>query len=123
MSRRAVLILSDDALAAALLGAAAELAGNAVHFPHPDEAARAALLRTRPVLALVDCAHDDACCEAFVGPAIMTGAQVVLVRTPHAPRDPGALASHPGVMVLDLPRDLARLHALLETSPGVGRQP
>lgn len=78
MSRQDVLILSADALAAALIGAAVELAGHQPHFPGFHEAARTALRRVRPRLVIVDCDHNDACAESFVGPAFMTGAQVLL---------------------------------------------
>jgi len=78
LSRQDVLILSADALAAALVGAAVELAGHQPHFPESHEAARTALRRVRPRLVVVDCDHRDACAEAFVGPALMTGAQLLL---------------------------------------------
>src|SRR3954471_24023298 len=60
VSRQAVLIISSDPLAAALLGAAVELAGHQPHFVRTEERARAALLRARPRLVLVDCDHDEA---------------------------------------------------------------
>jgi hypothetical protein len=72
------LILSEDALAAALLGSAVELAGHRPHFPEPQEAARDALRRVRPGLVVVESDHADGGTEAFLGPAIMTGARVVL---------------------------------------------
>jgi len=78
LSRHDVLILSADALAAALLGAAVELAGHQPHFPETNEVAREALRRVRPRLVVVDCDHKDACAESFVGPALMTGAQLLL---------------------------------------------
>ena len=80
-TRVPVLVLSSDPLAAALVGAAIELAGHAPRFPLADEAPRAALLRVRPRLVVIDCDHEDACSDSFIGPALMTGSRVLLVRS------------------------------------------
>jgi hypothetical protein len=105
VSRHAVLILSADTLAAALLGAAVELAGHQPHFPEPLEAARAALRRVRPRLVVVDCEHTDACSESFVGPALMTGAQLLLFDS-HKRGDGGVtVARRLGLDVVHLPED------------------
>jgi hypothetical protein len=103
VSPHAVLILSSDPLAAALLGAAVELAGHAPRFSTEGELPRAALLRLRPRLVLVDCDHDDACSDAFLGPAIMTGAKVLIFRSRRSSRDVADLAARMQVMLVDLP--------------------
>jgi hypothetical protein len=108
-----VLVFSSDALAAALLGAAIELAGHEPHFPQPNESARSALLRVRPRLAVIDCDHEDACSDAFVGPALMTGSELLLFRSRRTRRDVGDLAERLGVPVLDMPADHERLTQLL----------
>ncbi len=113
VSRHDVLIFSADPLAAALLGAAVELAGHAPHFPQPREAARAALLRTRPRLALIDCDHEEACAESFVGPALMTGAKVQLFRSRRTKRDVSELARRLELSVVDLPMEHEALPILL----------
>lgn len=106
MSRHAALIFSSDPLAAALLGAAVELAGHAPHYPLPNgEAARAALLRTRPRLVLIDCDHEESCSDAFVGPALMTGARILLFRSRHTVRDVSDLARRLDLEVLEMPAD------------------
>ncbi|MDQ3950360.1 MAG: hypothetical protein M3282_08430, partial [Gemmatimonadota bacterium] len=79
MKRSAVLIFSEDPLAAALIGAAAELVGFAPTFPTHAESPRDALLRERPRLVLVDCDHEAACSPSFFGPVLMTGARVMLI--------------------------------------------
>src|SRR6478609_8179413 len=61
VSRSPVLVLSSDPLAAALLGAAIELAGLAPRFPQSAESPRNALLRVRPRLVFIDCDHEDGC--------------------------------------------------------------
>ena len=105
MNRRDVLILSADALAAALLGAAVELAGHQPHFPEPHERARDALRRVRPRLVVVDCDHEDACADAFVGPALMTGAQLLLFDS-HRRADRSVTAARRlGLDVVHLPED------------------
>jgi hypothetical protein len=105
VSRHDVLILSTDALAAALLGAAVELAGHQPHFPETEEAARVALRRVRPRLVVVDCDHADACTEAFVGPALMTGARLLLFDSKrHGDRGVG-VARRLGLDVVHLPED------------------
>lgn len=103
VSFRAVLIFSSDPLAAALLGAAVELAGHAPHFAGKDEAARAALMRVRPRLALIDCDHEESCSDEFVGPALMTGARVLLFRSRDNQRDMAELADRLALRVIDMP--------------------
>ena len=113
MSRDPVLVLSADPLAAALLGAAIELAGLAPRFPHPDEAARAALLRIRPSLVLIDCDHEDGCSDAFIGPALMTGSRVLLFKSRRTRRDVTELTGRLGVRVMDMPMEHESLTQVL----------
>jgi hypothetical protein len=117
VSRHDVLILSTDPLAAALLGAAVEFAGRAPRFALPAEGARAALLRLRPGAVVIDCDHDEACSDAFVGPALMTGARVHFVRSGRTRRDVAATARRLGVRVIDLPLEHETLASLLEDLP------
>jgi hypothetical protein len=108
-----VLVLSSDPLAAALLGAAIELAGYAPDFPHATESARVALLRARPRLVVVDCDHEEGCSDAFVGPALMTGSRVLLFRSHRTERDASALSTRLGLRVAEMPMDHAALSRLL----------
>ena len=103
-----VLILSVDPLAAALLGAAVELAGHAPAFSQDGESSRAALLRVRPRVALLDCDHEESCSEAFVGPALMTGARVVLFRSRRT-RPSSDFAHRMGLAVIILPDGVEQL--------------
>lgn len=114
MSRAAVLVLSFDPLSAALLGAAIELAGHAPHFPLPEEQARTALLRVRPRLVVVDCDHEDACSEGFVGPALMTGSRVLLFRSRRTRRDMSELSERLGLRVVEMPMEHEPLGRLLD---------
>src|SRR6185503_16019548 len=99
-----VLVISSDPLAAALLGAAIELAGHAPRFPQSDESPRGALLRVRPRLVVIDCDHEDACTEAFVGPALMTGSQVLLFRSRRTRRDVSEMVDRLGLRTVDITR-------------------
>jgi hypothetical protein len=103
VSRDAVLVLSEDPLAAALLAAATELAGYAPRFPLPNEPSRTALRRVRPGLVLVDCDHTEACTDEFVGPALMTGSRVLLFRSPRTRRDVSGLSARIGLRVAEMP--------------------
>lgn len=105
MGSHAVLIFSADPVAAALLGAAVELAGHAPQFPRQDESARIALRRVRPGLTLIDCDHGEACSDAFVGPALMTGAKVLLFRSSRTRLDARDVSKRLDVRVIDLPTD------------------
>lgn len=105
MSRQAVLIFSPDPLAAALLGAAVELAGHTPHFARQDEPARSALLRVRPRLVLIDCDHEESCCDEFVGPALMTGSRVLLFRGHRTRSDKREFATRLSLRIMDMPSD------------------
>lgn len=112
VSRHAVLIFSFDPLAAALLGAAVELASHVPHFARQGEAARSALLRVRPQLVLIDCDHEESCSDEFVGPALMTGARVILFRSRRTERDMSEFAERLSLRTIDMPAehdDLTRL--------------
>jgi hypothetical protein len=112
VKRSAVLIFSEDPLAAALIAAAVELAGLEPAFPTPRETPRDALLRLRPRLVLADADHDGACAPDFLGPALMTGARVLLLESARTRRDTAGIATHFGVRSISLPADadtIARL--------------
>jgi len=111
--RQPVLVLSTDPLAAALIGAAIELAGFAPRFPHSDEPPRAALLRVRPRLVVVDCDHEDACSDGFIGPALMTGSRVLLFRSRRTRRDVSELTKRLGLRVMEMPIEHEPLTRLL----------
>jgi hypothetical protein len=113
VSLHPVLIFSSDPVAAALLGAAVELAGHIPHFARRDEPARNALLRVRPRLVLIDCDHEESCSDEFVGPALMTSARVFLFRSHHTRRDMGEFAARLSLRVVTMPLDNELLTELL----------
>jgi hypothetical protein len=113
VTRSAVLILAEDPLAAALIGAAVELIGFEPAFATDGEPLRGALMRVRPRLVLVDCDHQSACGPSFIGPALMTGARVVLLGSRHSRNEPRTLAGSFGVRTMTLPADLDVIAGLL----------
>jgi chemotaxis response regulator CheB len=113
VNRHAVLVVSSDPLAAALLGAAIELAGHAPLFPQNGEGVRDALLRVRPRLVVIDCDHEEACSDAFIGPALMTGSRVLLFRSRRTQRDASELADRLQLQVVDMPAKHETLTQLL----------
>ena len=115
VSRQAVLIFSSDPLAAALLGAVVELAEHTPNFARHDEPARSALLRVRPRLVLIDCDHDESCCDEFIGPALMTGAQILLFRSYRTRSDRDTFAARLSLRIMDMPADHNVLTTLLTT--------
>lgn len=116
VSRIPVLILSDDSLAAALLGAAVDLAGESPFFPDGGESPRVALRRVRPSVILVDCDHQGACSEEFIGPALMTGARVLLVRSRRTETDRTRFAHRLNLVVAELPMEPEAFSELLRAS-------
>jgi len=114
MTASAVLIVATDPLAGALLGAAVELAGYAPLFPREAESARDALRRSKPCAVLVDCESDDACGEAFFGPAMMLGAKIAVFTSSRSRRAIQPVAAEFGVRAFDLPIDFADLKSLLD---------
>jgi hypothetical protein len=70
-------------------------------------------MRVRPRLVLIDCDHEEACAEAFVGPALMTGSQVVLFRSRRTRRDVSEMAGRLGVRTVEMPHEHGSLTALL----------
>ena len=112
----AALIVSPDPMGGALVGAAVELGGLVVTFPYEGEGARDALRRIRPTVVLIDCADPSALDDAFIGPAMMTGARVCFFGDNLTAQRLRHVAIRLHVAVLDLPRDadqLTRLPAFL----------
>jgi DNA-binding NtrC family response regulator len=78
VQRPLVLVVSSNPVLAALIGGLVELADVNVAFPQGGEAAGSALRRIRPAIVVADCDHPDTASEAFIGPALMTGARIAL---------------------------------------------
>ena len=113
VKRSAVLILSSDPMTAALVGAAMEATGAGAVFARHDESPREALLRTRPAVVAIDCEHDEACSEAFLGPVVMTGAAVAVFGPPRLSRDLLGASRRFSIAAFCLPDDQEQLLELV----------
>ena len=111
------LVLSGDALIAALLGALLEIHGYTPFFPHPEESPRDALRRARPGVVLVDCEHDSACNEAFFGPATMTGARVIMYSASRSRQEVSSYSAKYGFDWFILPIDIASFSKVVRATP------
>ncbi len=76
--KHVVLILSTDAVAAALLGALVETLGYLGRFFRPPEPADDAMRRTRPSVAMVDCDDTTLVTDELLGRARMRGTSVIM---------------------------------------------
>lgn len=76
-TKTTVLIVSDDATAAALLGGLVETLGYRVTFGRVTTSGDV-IRRVRPQVCMLDC-EGDACNEASIARVIMRGVSVVLV--------------------------------------------
>jgi len=79
-----VLILSADAVAAALLGALIETLGHGVRFARASETAEQTLRRVRPTVCLLNCEDPEHCSDEFIGRAAMRGISIVVFGTRNA---------------------------------------
>ena len=59
-------------------------------------------MRVRPRVVLIDCDHEESCSEEFVGPALMTGARVLLIRSGRTVRDMTDFATRLSVRIVDM---------------------
>ena len=73
-----ILILSADAVAAALLGALIETLGYSIRFALTAESAGDSIRRVRPKVCLLDCSDPSSCNDEVLGRATMRGISVIL---------------------------------------------
>src|SRR6185503_2809918 len=104
-----VLILSPDAVAAALLGGLVETLGYAVHFARPPEPVLESLRRIRPRICLVDCTDPSQCSPELIGRATMRGISVIIFGTREALEKVRALASTQKLDWLLMPAEVEEL--------------
>jgi DNA-binding NtrC family response regulator len=109
-----ILILSDDAVAAALLGALIETLGYSVRFARPPEDAEQTIRRVRPKVCLVDCDDPARCGDELLGRAKMRGISVVVFGTSGALDRVRALASEHDIDMLLVPPEPDALDATLQ---------
>ena len=104
-----ILILSVDAVAAALLGALIETLGYTVRFARPPESADQSIRRVRPGVCLLDCENPDSCNDEVLGRAAMRGISVVIFGTSAALARVRALALEHEIDMLLMPPNPTKL--------------
>lgn len=102
-----VLIISADAVAAALLGALIETLGYSVRFARPPETTDQTIRRVRPTVCLLDCDDPANCSDEFLGRATMRGIPVVVFGKHDALEHVRALVLAHAIDVLTVPSDIA----------------
>jgi DNA-binding NtrC family response regulator len=109
-----ILILSDDAVGAALLGALVETLGYTVKFARPPESTEQTIRRVRPRVCLIDCDDPSACNDEILGRATMRGISVVIFGTREALQRVRALALANNMDMLLVPPDPEDLDGTLQ---------
>lgn len=109
-----ILILSDDAVAAALLGALIETLGYPVRFARPPENPEQSIRRIRPRVLLLDCVDPTVCGDELIGRATMRGISVVIFGTRAALERVRQLANEHDIDALLMPPDADVLEATIK---------
>jgi DNA-binding NtrC family response regulator len=109
-----ILILSEDAVAAALLGALVETLGYSVMFARPPEDADQSMRRTRPKVCMVDCEDPAKCTDELLGRAMMRGISVVIFGTAVALDRVRTLASVHHIETLLMPPEPEDVDAMIK---------
>src|SRR5437868_1380661 len=112
--KQLVLILSQDVVAAALLGGLVETLGYDVQFARPLESAEDCVRRVKPRICLVDCTDPVSHRSEFFGRATMRGVSVVIYGTPEALDRVRAVALAHNIDTLLMPPELNALEAVLQ---------
>jgi DNA-binding NtrC family response regulator len=102
-----VLIISADAIAAALLGALIETLGYPVRFASPPETADQTIRRVRPTVCLLDCDDPANCSDEFLGRAAMRRISIIVFGKREALDRVQALALEHDIELLIVPPDIA----------------
>lgn len=109
-----VLILSNDAVAAALLGGLVETLGYEVHFARPPESADDSIRRLKPRICLVDCTDPESCRSELFGRATMRGVCIIIFGTPAALERVREVARDNNIEMLLMPPNVDALEAALQ---------
>ena len=108
-----VLILSDDSVAAALLGALIETFGYSIRFAKPPEPVEQSIRRVRPKVCLLDCHDPSACNDEILGRAAMRRISVILFGTSDTLTRVHRLVTEHDIDILIVPPDPEELEETL----------
>jgi DNA-binding NtrC family response regulator len=98
-----ILIMSDDAIAAALLGALVETLGYSVRFARNPASMEQTLRRVRPKVCLLDCSDPILCTDEILGRTTMRNISVIIFGTREALDRVRALVSEHKIDALLMP--------------------
>lgn len=107
--RRVVLVMSSDAVAAALLGALVETLGYLVRFFHPREEPDDVMRRHRPSVAMVDCEDPTLMSDELLGRARMRDISVIIFGSTDALRRVRQVVEEHDLETLIMPTSLDAL--------------
>lgn len=113
LARHSALLLSDDAVVAALLLSLLELEGLVPQYPRRNEPHTAAVARLRPHVVLLDCDHEAVTSDAFFTAASEAGAAVIVFSPVRARHEVEAAAAERGLRWFVLPIDRLQLRRML----------
>lgn len=109
-----ILILSSDAVAAALLGALIETLGYAVRFARPPESTEQSIRRIRPKVCMLDCDDPSAFNDETIGRTAMRDISVVVFGTAGALERVRALVLEHDMETLLVPAEPDAVSAALD---------
>lgn len=113
-SDQPVLILSEDVVAAALLGGLVETLGYHVRFARPPESADDSVRRVKPRICLVNSEDAALARSEFLGRAAMRGVCVVIFGTAEALHDVRSVVIAHNLETLLMPPELDELEDILQ---------
>lgn len=120
MPKQTILIIANEEVISALLGAMVELDGHLPVFPAHDERPLMAVLRSNPSLVLLDTEHDLAWDEDAMGRIAARGIPTLLFSAVRSQREIGIIADRYGIPAFVLPvgfREFTdRVESLLDES-------
>lgn len=103
MPKQTILIVANEEVISALLGAMVELDGHVPAFPRHDERPMAAVARCRPTLVLLDCEHDLAWDEEAMRRLAASSIHAMLFSAMRSQREIEMIADRYGLPAFVLP--------------------
>jgi len=117
------MVLANEKVISALLGAMVELDGYVAAFPGADERPLTAIGRCRPDLILLDCEHELAWDAQAMRSIAASGTQVLLFSAMRSQREIDQIAARYGIAAFVLPVAFREFTAHIDRVLGTGYNP
>jgi DNA-binding NtrC family response regulator len=117
-----IMVLANEEVISALLGAMVELDGYVPVFPAADEQAIVAIRRNRPDLLLLDCEHDLAWDAGAMRTITATDTRVLLFSAMRSQREVEQIAARYGITAFILPVAYRDFTAQVDRALGAPRE-